>query len=45
MVLLLLNLSGMGGQEWEYLEDIIGFLIGDTGKMLIPDVMPDFLLP
>ena len=38
-------MSGRGGQEGGYLEDIGGFLTGDMEDRVIPDVMNDVFLP
>ena len=34
-------MSGRGGQEGGYLEDVGGFLTGDTEDRVIPDVLND----
>ena len=38
-------MSGRGGQEGGYLEDIGGFLTGEMEDRDIPDVMNDVFLP
>ena len=38
-------MSGRGGQEGGYLEDIGGFLTGDMEDRVIPDVMNNVFYP
>ena len=38
-------MSGRGGQEGGYLEDVGWFLTGDMEDMVIPNIMNDVLLP
>ena len=38
-------MSGRGGQDGRYLEDVRGFLTGDMEDLVIPDVMNDAFLP
>ena len=38
-------MSGRGGQEEGYLEEVGGFLTGDMEDRVIPDVMNDVFLP
>ena len=38
-------MSGRGGQEGGYLEDVGGFLTGHLEDRVIPDIMNDFFLP
>ena len=37
-------MSGRGGQEGGYLEDVEGFLNGNMEDMVVPDVMNDVCL-
>ena len=38
-------MSGRGGQEGGYLEDVGGFLTTDMEDLVIPDIMNDVFLP
>ena len=38
-------MSGREGQEGGFLEDVGGFLMGDMGDMVVPDIMNDVFLP